>query len=327
MFRIRFDSLKPWPIVIACSFAICASLMLVPCGLAQEVEAPASAAPGAGEEVSISPEQMALLQRYNSIEWTKGPAKVNVGTMGEIQLPAGYEYAAGVHAQTLLELYGNPPDSGILGAVRSEAEDADWTLIFQFDDVGYVKDEDKDSIDAVEILSGFQAGLPEMNRMRREMGSTECTSITWMEQPFYDAQTNNLTWALNLGFPEGNSVNYDIRMLGRRGVMEATLLGDATTYTKALPEVKQILGGYTFTSGNKYSEWVQGDKVAAYGLTGLVAGGGLAVAAKTGLLAKLGLILAKGGKAIVIGIVVFFGGIYSLFKKMVGGGRGETMSD
>jgi len=102
-------------------------------------------------------------------------------------------------------------------------------------------------------------------------------------------------------------------------VMEATLLGDPATYTKSLPQVKELLGAYSFTSGNKYTEWTQGDKVAAYGLTGLVAGGGLALAAKSGLLAKLGLLLAKGGKAIILGIVVLGGVIFSFIKKFFGG--------
>jgi len=286
--------------------------------VAQQAEAQETE-PAQAQEEELSGEELAQMAKYNSIQWQEGPAKVQIGSMGEMLLPAGYRFAGDTGAQTLLELYGNPPNSRILGAVVPTAEDADWTLIFQFDDVGYVKDEDKDSIDAAEILSNFQAGLPEMNRVRREMGADECMGISWMEQPFYDPQTNNLTWALNLAFAGGGSVNYDIRMLGRRGVMEATLLGDPATYTKSLPQVKELLGAYSFTSGNKYTEWTQGDKVAAYGLTGLVAGGGLALAAKSGLLAKLGLLLAKGGKAIILGIVVLGGVIFSFIKKFFGG--------
>jgi len=276
-------------------------------------------APALAQEPELTDAQVLQMTKYNSIQWQEGPVKVQIGNMGELQLPAGYRYAGGTGAQTLLELYGNPPNPRILGAVVPSAEDADWTLIFQFDDVGYVKDEDKDSIDAAEILSSFQAGLPEMNRVRREMGADECSGISWMEQPFYDSQTNNLTWAINLAFSDGSSVNYDIRMLGRKGVMEATLLGDPATYTKSLPQVKELLSAYAFTSGNKYTEWTQGDKVAAYGLTGLVAGGGLALAAKSGLLAKFGLLLAKGGKAIILAIVVVVGFVFNFVRKLFGG--------
>jgi uncharacterized membrane-anchored protein len=277
------------------------------------------------QEQQLTPEQQLMLQRLSSIQWVEGPTTARIGTMAEIQIPAGYQFASSGDAQTLLEVYGNPRDPGILGAIVPMAEDASWTLIFKFDDIGYVQDADKESIDADEILSTFQSGLPDMNEARRAVGAAECNGISWMEKPFYDPQTNNLTWALRLGFNDGDSVNYDIRILGRRGVMEATLLDSPETYAKSIPDVKQVLTGFTFTSGEKYAEWQQGDKIAAYGLTGLVAGGGLAMAAKTGLLGKLGLLFAKGGKAIILAIVVIFGAGVSIVKRLLGGG-GETAS-
>lgn len=279
----------------------------------------------AAQEDQLTPEQQQMLQRFASIQWTEGPTTAQIGKMAEIKIPAGYQFASSSDAQTLLELYGNPRNPDILGAIVPMAEDARWTLIFKFDDIGYVQDADKESIDAKEILSTFQAGLASMNKARRDVGAAECNGISWMEKPFYDPQTNNLTWALRLGFNDGDSVNYDIRILGRRGVMEATLLDSPETYAKSIPDVKQVLTGFTFTSGEKYAEWQQGDKIAAYGLTGLVAGGGLAMAAKTGLLGKLGLLLAKGGKAIILAIVVIFGAGMSIVKRLLGGG-GETAS-
>jgi uncharacterized membrane-anchored protein len=273
------------------------------------------------QEEQLTPEQQLMLQRLSSIQWVEGPTMARIGTMAEIQIPAGYQFASSTDAQTLLEVYGNPRDPGILGAIVPMADDASWTLIFKFDDIGYVQDADKESIDADDILSTFQSGLPDMNEARRAVGAAECSSITWMEKPFYDPQTNNLTWALRLGFNDGDSVNYDIRILGRRGVMEATLLDSPETYAKSIPDVKQVLTGFTFTSGEKYAEWQQGDKIAAYGLTGLVAGGGLAMAAKTGLLGKLGLLFAKGGKAIILAVVVIFGAGMSIVKRLFGGGQ------
>jgi uncharacterized membrane-anchored protein len=276
------------------------------------------------QEDQLSPEQQQLLERFSAIQWQQGPTTATIGTMAEIVVPQGYQFASANDAQTLLELYGNPRNPSILGALVPLADDADWTLIFKFDEIGYVKDADKESIDAEAILSSFQAGLPDMNRSRRAIGAAECSSISWMEKPFYDPQTNNLTWALRLGFDEGDSVNYDIRILGRYGVMEATVLDSPETYAKSIPTVKEVLTGFSFSESNKYSEWKQGDKVAAYGLTGLVAGGGLAMAAKTGLLGKIGLLLAKGGKAIILAVVVLAGGLMSIVKRIFGGGEASS---
>mgnify|MGYP001598724567 CR=1 FL=1 len=89
--------------------------------------------------------------------------------------------------------------------------------------------------------------------------------------------------------------------------------------------VNKLLEGFEFTEGNKYAEWKAGDKVAAYGLTGLVAGGATVMAAKTGLLGKLLAVIAKGGKAIIAVILAVFLGLGSILKKMFGGGgREET---
>ena len=60
-----------------------------------------------------------------------------------------------------------------------------------------------------------------------------------------------------------------------------------TVLARVVPLVKGILTGFRFREGQRYAEWRSGDKVAQYGLGALVVGGGTAVAAKTGLLAKL----------------------------------------
>lgn len=271
----------------------------------------------------FSAAQMEALQRYESIVWVEGPSTGKVGNIAEIAVPEGYRFTEAKGAQDLLELYGNPRNPDMLGAMEPLSENEDWTLVFQFSDIGYVDDSDRDSLDADELMSSFKAGIPSGNAERRRLGLEEMDDMSWQEQPFYDPETNNLTWALKLDFPTGSSINYDIRMLGRKGVMEVTLIGDPATYAQAVPTVKNILTGYQFTTGNKYAEWKQGDKIAAVGLAGLVAGGATIAAAKTGLLAKLGVLIAKGGKAIIVGIVVFFGAIGSFFKKLLGGG-GET---
>lgn len=275
--------------------------------------------PGSGSADQLSPEMQSMIQRLQSIKWQKGPATGNVGSMGQVKVPEGYQYTESAGAQALLEIYGNPPNPGVLGLLQPQGEDEDWFLVFQFDDIGYVKDDDKDALDAGGLISTFRAGIEPGNKQRRSMGAEEIQSINWAEEPFYDPQTNNLTWALNIGFPSGNSINYDIRVLGRRGVMEVTLVGDPETYSEAVPKVKQLLAGYTFTEGNKYSQWVPGDKVAQYGLAGLVAGGTLAAAAKSGLLAKLGLLLAKMGKLVIVLVVGAGAAVMSIFRRIFGG--------
>ncbi|MFO0263216.1 MAG: DUF2167 domain-containing protein, partial [Planctomycetota bacterium] len=162
------------------------------------------------------------------------------------------------------------------------------------------------------------------NAERRRLGLEELQNMSWSKPPFYDPVTNNLNWGLQLQFPSGSSVNYDIRLLGRYGVMKATLLDSPETYAQSVQTVNYLLGGFEFVNGQKYAEWKAGDKVAAYGLTGLVAGGAAVAAAKMGLLAKLGALIAKGGKGIIVILAAIGFGLLSFLKRFFGGKHQES---
>ena len=86
-----------------------------------------------------------------------------------------------------------------------------------------------------------------------------------------------------------------------------------------MPESKKLLEGFAYLPGSKYAEWRTGDKVAQYGLTGLITGGLVVAAAKSGLLAKLGMLIAKFLKPIIIGVVALGAGIAKFFRSIFGG--------
>lgn len=307
----KFDSLRRWSAGLLALIFLCGSSVIA---VAQE--------PAAEELSAELKEQMAAAaEKYSQLKWVNGPAVADLGSRAQIKVPEGYKFLNSHDAQTLLTLFGNPQNPSILGLVQpaAESEDVDsWFIVFQFEDIGYIKDADKEKIDAHELLSSFRAGIEEGNKQRRMMGGSELREMDWSDQPFYDPQTNNLTWGLRLKFDEGDSINYDIRMLGRAGVMSATLVGSPETYQAAVGPTKHLLSGFEFKEGSKYADWKPGDKVAAVGLTALIGGGSLAIAAKTGLLAKLGLILAKMGKAVIIVIFAIGAGVVGLFKKIFG---------
>jgi uncharacterized membrane-anchored protein len=132
--------------------------------------------------------------------------------------------------------------------------------------------------------------------------------VGWQQRPFYEQGSNNLAWAIR-GRSEGHeTVNYSVRLLGRGGVMDADLVLGPDQLAGVVPEFKTLLEGFTFKSGHRYAEWRSGDKVAAYGLTALVAGGAGAVAAKSGLLGKLWKAVVAGAIALVAFLKKLFGG-------------------
>jgi len=95
--------------------------------------------------------------------------------------------------------------------------------------------------------------------------------------------------------------------------MNATLVCGTDKLNSIVPTYNQLLTGFSYKEGQKYSDWRSGDKVAAYGLGGLVLGGGAVWAAKSGLLGKL-------LKPLLVGIAAIGAAIVGFFKKLFGRG-------
>ena len=221
-----------------------------------------------------------------------------------------------------MELTQNPPSGSEVGALICETETpgnpADpqtWFVIFEYDKSGYVKDEEKTTLDGDKILATLREGQELGNEERRRRGWEELTIGGWVRAPYYDEQTNNLTWAVSVIADEDTSVNHSVRLLGREGVLKADLVSDPSGFALALPTFDGVVGTTEFVPGKKYSEWREGDKVAAYGLTALVAGGAGAAAAKLGLFGKLWKLLAASAKFVVIGLIAVGAWLKNLFTK------------
>jgi len=223
-------------------------------------------------------------QKSITVDWVNGPAKADLESLAEIKIPSNYHFASGDDTRKLMEYFGNRPTDREVGFVSPETNE--WFMVFEFSETGYIKDDEKDSLDADKILQGFKDGDKEANKWRKEQNIPELNVIGWHKKPAYDPVTNNLEWATIYESEGRKGINYNIRYLGRKGVMEVVIVADEQNLVKTVDSAKKILATYAFSSGNKYSEFREGDKIAEYGLAALVGGGALAVAAKSGLLQK-----------------------------------------
>ncbi len=280
-----------------------------------EAKAAAEAAP---EEPALTPEQERLQKMFFSIQWVEAPEKGALGSLAEVAIPEGFHFTAAQGAGIWMELCQNPPNPNLLGLLMPK-DTADWFLTFSYMDIGHVPDTEKESLDADALLESFKAGTEANNAERRKRNWGEMRILGWLTPPAYDAETHNLAWALRAESEGTEVANYDMRVLGRTGVMSVKLVANPNEVPKLVPEVRKILAGYHFKTGNQYAEWHAGDKVAEYGLAGLITGGAAVVAAKTGLLAKLFAVLAKGGKAIILAVgalgAAIWKGVSALFGK------------
>jgi len=264
--------------------------------------------------------QDSLPRRTGKVALSEGKASLDLG-------PDFYFLDAAAARRVLTEGWGNPPDvaDGVLGMILparfKPLDDASWGVIVTYQDVGYVADEDAKTTDYDKLLVDLRQGEDEENASREKAGYKAIHLAGWAERPSYDAGKHVLIWArdLEIGRGEAHSLNYDIRVLGRKGVISL----NAVAAPEALPELHAMAGRIAataqFDQGSRYVDFKQGeDKVAEFGVAGLIAAGaGVAAAKKFGLLA---LLIAFGKKGIVL-IIAAFGGLVTWFRNKFGGGK------
>lgn len=242
------------------------------------------------------------------LPWQLGPMTAPIGDdLAQIELSEDYVYLDAAGTRQFMEATQNPVSGAEMATVMPTDPGQEWFLVFEYEDVGYVSDEEQDSLDAEAMIASIREGTEAANEERRRRGWATMSIVGWQEQPFYDPETNNLTWSI-IGESEGvQNVNRMIKLLGRRGVMTATLVSSPDMLPLAAPLTDTLLSRYEYVPGNTYAEYVPGtDKLATYGLTALVVGGGAAALIKSGLLARL-------WKPLVVVFVALGAGIKRIF--------------
>ncbi len=202
-----------------------------------------------------------------------------------------------------LQVMGNPPRTTSVAIV---ARKTDWFGVLDFSPEGYVKDDEK--LDADELLKGLKAGNADANEAKRKAGYPTMQLEGWALPPHYDRESKRLEWGTLLRDEKGNKVvNVSTRILGRSGITSAVLVTSPETMDADLKDFKVALKDFDYNSGEKYSEWKEGDKVAAYGLGALVLGGAAAAAASKGGLKAIGVAIAAACAALWGGVKKVFG--------------------
>src|SRR4051812_31130817 len=246
----------------------------------------------------------------------EGPATAKLQDIAQVQVPAGYVFVDGKGLRALLKKAGEPVSGNEMGLLRPTNHA--WTVIFEYRDIGFVKDDDKNNLDADKLLNAIKQGTAEANKERVKNGNAPLEVVGWEQPPKYDETTHNLEWCIRGTSEDRAIVNYNTRLLGRKGVMEVVLIVDPEKLPETMPGFRDVLANYSFQTGQTYAEYRSGDKVAKYGLAALVLGGAAVGAAKLGLLTWLLVFFKKGFKLIVVAFVAVIASIKKLFAKIFG---------
>ena len=276
----------------------------VPAGLASAAPAP----------LGTTPEEFEAKLKYQQgrIELGSGLATLNLG-------PA-FRYLDPEQAnRVLVNAWGNPPGSKTLGMILpsgvSPVEEDGWGIVVTYEEDGYVDDKGAEKLDYAKLLTEMKEDASQANEERVKQGYEKVELVGWAEPPRYDRASHKLYWAkdLKFGTSPDHTLNYNIRVLGRRGVLVLNAVSEVDQLATVKSSMQALLPEIEFNQGHRYADFIPGkDKVAEYGIGALIAG---TLAAKAGFFKVLlaGLLAFK--KALLLGIAAIGAFLRKLFKK------------
>jgi uncharacterized membrane-anchored protein len=261
-----------------------------------------------GKATAIQSDSMTAEQFDSSLGYQTGTISVKNG-LATIRLPESYRFLGPEDSKRLLvNAWGNPASSvdDVLGmlipAATSPVSGGGWGIVITYEEEGYVDDKDAAKIDYTALMTKMQQEVAEANAERVKKGYESLRLIGWAEPPHYDSVAHKLYWAkeLNFGNDTSNTLNYNIRILGRRGVLVLNAVASMPQLPAIRSETLPLLGAIDFNEGHRYADYLPGkDKAAEYGIAGLIAG---AVAAKAGFFKMLWVGLLAMKKLIVVAV-------------------------
>jgi uncharacterized membrane-anchored protein len=257
-------------------------------------------------------------QQQAELAWTQarealveGPASIELKNQASLALPADFGFVPKKEAAAVMKVMGNVTGPAFIGLVFPLAEDKNYFFAIDYEDSGYIKDDDAREWDADELLQSLKDGTESANIQRERQGIPSIVVTRWIEPPAYDNATHRLVWSAEIRLKHGDDpdpgVNYNTYVLGREGYVSLNLITSASSIGNDKSAAHDLLAAIQFNDGRRYTDFNSStDKVAAYGLAALI--GGIA-AKKLGLLALLAATLAKFGKLIFVGAVLAGGAL------------------
>jgi uncharacterized membrane-anchored protein len=267
------------------------------------------------------PDGRAAVRKFvDSLHFKSGTVPIDAAH-ATLNLTSEFRFLDAHDAQRVLhDLWGNPPDSDVLGMLVPAGasltdERNSWVVVISYSDDGHVADSEASTLDYAKLMKDMQQGAHDSNAERGKEGYPAIEIVGWATPPHYDASSNKLYWAKELNFagaPE-HTLNYDIRVLGRGGYLSFNAVAGMHQLAMVKERMPQVLDMAEFDAGQRYADFNSStDKIAAYGIGALVAG---AIAAKAGLFAKLLVLLLAFKKVVIVGFLAVAAAVRKFFTR------------
>lgn len=242
------------------------------------------------------------------------------GAHASLDLKPGLSLLLGSDAQRLEWLINGVEFPDTVAALTYSNGSAKALAFVQWHDEGYVTDTQWNDVDSDKLLEQYRDATERSNKDRVANGRNALHVIGWLQKPEYDQATHTVSFALELSNGKANSANVKALHLGREGYASITWAGSMSVFQNSGNPpalLSTVLASYKFDQGHSYDDFKQGDKVAAYGIAGLVATA-LGVKFGKGLLAALLAFLIAGKKIAIPAVAVFGAGIVKFWRRLFG---------
>lgn len=207
---------------------------------------------------------------YRTLPWifgAKQPKSVRLCDVLDFKLTRGVAILHQKGTQGLNYLTENPQtdECATIAPVSM-----DWFVMLNYVPIGYVSDDGK--LDADALMESMKKANEVGNQERAKHGWAPLEMVGWINKPTYDASTGRLIWAVRLVSEGDETVNYETRLLGRRGVIEIMLVSAPEDMQRAIKEFNQLSKGLSFMPGERYKEVKPSDRRAKQTLSDLIVG-------------------------------------------------------
>lgn len=286
-------------------------------GLVLGVICALAAAPLAADQGIYPKTDEELRAAYDALHWQDTAGSYNLpASHATIQLPSGDTLLLGADAERYSWLDSGVEFPGTEAVLASEAESKSL-VYYEWRGEGYVSDSDWEDVNGEDLLKQYRDSAEASNDERMKNGFEAMHVVGWLEPPHYDQATRTVTYAMELKDKDSNWANAVALRLGRAGYTELTWVGSIDAFRNASGRpalLDRALATHAFEEGYRYRDFKEGDKVAAYGIAGLVAAA-LGVKFSKGLIAAL-IAFPIAGKKIAIPALALVAYVIMRFKQL-----------
>ena len=246
------------------------------------------------------------------VAWTEGPAVGQLADVAQVEVPEVCRFTDAQGAKQFLEatheVWSGRELGGLLCRIAPNGDDA-WFVLFTYNAIGLVRDDEKTSLDPRKLLAGLRRTNDSVNDLRRRQGGEGADIVGWGQRPVYDSVAHSLTWSTRLrdqGPGGAEAVSHAVRLLGRDGDMNIDFAIEAAKDDAVSELSERILRGFSFLPGHRYADWRAGDPVSDRGLTTLIVG-------SSGRISQSARIVVAFGAAALVGFLIWL--VWSMRKE------------